>query len=113
MKAPHKLNMDTKDTLEEVSWSVPVFSSVAELRAGTPGICLANAQETTQAIAELKSSAPLAVLATKNVRGAGTEMLVCVKDKHGKLNHRIRFLIQLGAPAVTLTQCVHSRRQFP
>ena len=46
----------------------------------------------------------MAVLSTQKLDGEGEEVCVLVKDKHGKLQSRVRFMIQLGAQPVTFNR---------
>ena len=63
-------------------------------------MCLASLSDAKKAKAELSSAAPMAVLSTQKIDGEGQEISVLVKDKHAKLQTRVRFLIQLGAQPV-------------
>ena len=74
---------------------------VSELRCGTPGIALASAAEAQQALQDLKSSTPMAVLSTRMIEHKGEEILVPVRDAQGRSVQRKRYLIQLGTGDVT------------
>ena len=88
------------DVLDGAGWSVPVFSKVGDLKSGVPGVALATPAEARQAVSELTSNTPMAILSTTNVEEKGAPVAAVVKDKNGKLLHMKRYLIQLGTPAV-------------
>ena len=90
----------SKETLESEGWSVPVRSSISELRLGASGVCLATCAETKQVRKELKADQPTAVLSPINVDGEGTEISVFTTDKHGRAQTRVRYMFQLGPTPV-------------
>jgi hypothetical protein len=86
-----------KDTLLAEGWSVPVVGSVAELGVSTAGVALATFKEAEEAVVELaQATQPVAILAPKPVNGNGVQVQVPVQDKAGKLQLRMRYLVQCG-----------------
>ena len=82
-------------------FSGKVVASTAELSAQEPTVCLASMSEARAALAELKSSKPMAVLAPANIDSKGKEVSVLVEDASGKKQSRVRFLFQLGTGEIT------------
>ena len=75
-----------KDILLPEGFSAPVKGSVLELRCGEPGICLCSVREAKKAMAEMTSSAPLAILAPKGASGDAEETDVYLsKQQQGNL----------------------------
>ena len=89
------------EKLDPDGWSVPVRSSISELRMGTPGVCLASVDEAKRVMQELKADQPTAVLVPTNFNGAGVETSVFTTDKNGRAQTRVRYMFQLAqAPVV-------------
>ena len=91
----------TKDNLLSDGWSVPIKSCEADLKIGEPGLCLASISKAKKAIAELKGTHPLPILASTNINGTGEELHVLVEDPSGRWQVRRRFLFQVGTGLVT------------
>ena len=85
-----------KDVLQPQGWSHPVLASLADAGMNADGVCLVSAKEAKEAVAEMGSTKPLAVLSPVPVGDRGQELPVLVKDATGNLQTRVRFLIQLG-----------------
>jgi len=94
------------EALEPADWSVPVREGISHLRSGEPGVCQATTAAGKQAVRELSSTAPLALVTPSTVCDASKELCVKVKDATGKVQVRQRFLTQLGVGEV-----VHQGKQ--
>ena len=90
-----------KDVLLPEGFSGKVVASTAGRSAQEPTVCLASMSEARAALAELKSSKPMAVLAPANIDSKGKEVSVLVEDASGKKQSRVRFLFQLGTGEIT------------
>ena len=101
MKSSNTKTTQSKDKLLGPDWSVPVFSSISELKVGEPGVCMASVSETKKAIAELKGEKALAVVCPANIDSKGEELHVLIEDPSGRWQTRRRFLFQLGSGHVT------------
>lgn len=98
-------------SLAEGQFSAPPVVTVAEMREGVPGICLAKTQaEAKKALAEIKSTKPLAILSPKQLDSSSVQMQVKVK-KDGKTLAWMRWLTQLGTGEVSLVNAKGSLAQ--
>ena len=93
-------------SLVPADWSVPALQSIVFLRSGEPGVCQASTAAGKQALKDLTSSAPLALVPPGRLCEASKELCVKATDSEGKVQVRQRFLTQIGTGEV-----VHKGKQ--
>ena len=101
VSAPVSSNMLVSDQLQSQGFNADVVPCMTALVREKACVCLASLSDARKAKGELSSALPMAVLSTQKLDGEGEEVCVLVKDKHGKLQSRVRFMIQHGAMPVT------------
>ena len=84
--------IQTKDKLLSEGWSVPVKDTVRDLSVTAAGVCLASTSDARKAMAELKGTQPLGILAPANIDGQGQDLHVLVEDPSGRCHVRRRFV---------------------